>query len=97
MSVKTLRAVIVTSAIAAIGVAGLASVSYAQNAPYPAQTSARISTSQLAQKIEQAGYHIRDIDQKRFGWEIEVTDKNNQRLELRVDNQGNITSQEYDD
>ncbi|UXM95438.1 PepSY domain-containing protein [Bartonella sp. HY329] len=97
MSVKTLRALVVTSAIAAIGVTGLVSASYAQNAPYPTQTSARISTSQLASKIEQAGYQIRDIDQKYYGWEVEVTDRNNQRLELRVDNQGNITGQEYDD
>lgn len=91
MSMKTVRMIALAAATTVLGATAIATTASAQT------PDARISWSQLTSKLEQAGYHIRDLDQKHDGWEAEVTDKNNQRLELRLDRQGNITRQKIDD
>ncbi|MHC5307812.1 PepSY domain-containing protein [Bartonella sp. LJL80] len=100
MSMKKIRIIALAILTGTVGTAVLVQGVQAQTAISSTQTplqTTRINVSELAKKLEQAGYHIHDIDRKHFGWEVEVTDNNHQRLELHVDNQGNITSQEFDD
>lgn len=89
MTLKTVRMIALATATAAVGLIGMATSSFANDV--------RISWSALTAKLEQNGYKIREIDQKHQGWKAEVTDKNNQRLELYIDRQGNITRQKIDD
>lgn len=89
MALKIVRKIALASAMASIGLAGVASSSFAAE-------SARISWSALTSKLEQSGYKIRELDEKREGWKAEVVDKNNQRLKLYIDRQGNITRQKID-
>ena len=73
-------------------------VSFALSQAVNAQESAnRISWADLAQKLEQKGYTVHQIDTEYGGWEAEVTDKNNRRYELHLDKQGNIIRKEIDD
>lgn len=89
MTLKIVRKIALASAIAAVGLAGVASSSFAAE-------SARISWSALTTKLEQSGYKIHELDEKYEGWKAEVVDKNNQRLKLYIDRQGNITRQKID-
>lgn len=88
MTLKTVRMVVLAASTAAIALTGLTTASLAKDA--------RISWSALTTKLEQSGYKIREIDQKYEGWKAEVTDKDNQRLKLYIDRQGNITRQKVD-
>lgn len=88
MTLKTVRMVALAASTAAIALTGLMTTSFAKDA--------RISWSALTTKLEQSGYKIREIDQKYEGWKAEVTDKDNQRLKLYIDRQGNITRQKVD-
>ncbi|EJF91179.1 PepSY domain-containing protein [Bartonella tamiae] len=92
MSFKNMRMIVLASALTATAMSGLAATSYAQNAP-----DARISWSQLTTQLEQNNYKIRELDEKYYGWKAEVYDKDHRRLELRIDKQGNIIRQEFDD
>lgn len=89
MTLKIVRKIALASAIAAVGLAGVASSSFAAE-------SARISWSALTTKLEQSGYKIHELDEKYEGWKAEVVDKNNQRLKLYIVRQGNITRQKID-
>lgn len=88
MTLKTVRIIALAASTAAVGLTGLTMSSFANDA--------RISWSALTTKLEQNGYKIREIDEKHEGWKAEVTDKNNQRLKLYIDRQGNITRQKVD-
>lgn len=66
-------------------------------AGYAEETASRISWSELTQKLEQQGYRIHDIETKYNGWEAEVTDKDNQRYEIRLDHSGRIIRKKIED
>lgn len=89
MTLKIVRKIALASAIAAVGLTGVSSLSFAAE-------NARISWSALTAKLEQGGYKIHELDEKQDGWKAEVVDKNNQRLKLYIDRQGNITRQKID-
>jgi len=55
----------------------------------------RISWTQLVSKLEGDGYAIRELDMKRGGWKAEVV-RGGARYKLRLDAQGNVTSQKRD-
>lgn len=57
----------------------------------------RIPWSQLTKQLEDKGYNIRELDQKRDGWKAEVTNQKGERLDLRIDRQGVIVREEIDD
>ncbi|EJF89290.1 PepSY domain-containing protein [Bartonella tamiae] len=97
MSKKIISVVLLSTATALTSLTGFTNVATAQPTPQTQNAAPRISVSQMASKLEQDGYHIREIEQKRYGWEVNVTDTNHDRLELRVNKQGNITAQKYDD
>jgi len=64
----------------------------------PAQAlEGRISWSDLAKKLEDKGYNIREIERKRDGWKAKVTDSKGERYELRLNRNGTIVREEYDD
>ncbi|MBI0002605.1 PepSY domain-containing protein [Bartonella sp. M0177] len=90
MTMNKIRMIALAAATATIGLAGFSSSSFAAE-------KARISWSALTTKLEQSGFKIRELDEKHEGWKAEVTDKNNQRLKLYIDRQGNITRQKVDD
>lgn len=89
LTMKMVRIIALAAATTAIGLTGFTSSSFAAE-------SARISWSALTTKLEQSGYKIHELDEKHEGWKAEVVDKNNQRLKLYIDRQGNITRQKID-
>ncbi|AQT46348.1 MULTISPECIES: PepSY domain-containing protein [Bartonella] len=89
MILKTVRMIALAAATATIALSGFASSAFAEQ-------NARISWSALTTKLEQSGYKIHELDEKHEGWKAEVIDKNNQRLKLYIDRQGNITRQKID-
>ncbi|WP_295733145.1 PepSY domain-containing protein [uncultured Bartonella sp.] len=90
MIMNKIRMIALAAATATFGLVGFASSSFAAE-------KARISWSALTTKLEQSGFKIRELDEKHEGWKAEVIDKNNQRLKLYIDRQGNITRQKVDD
>ena len=90
MIMNKIRMIALAAASATFGLVGFASSSFAAE-------NARISWSALTTKLEQSGFKIRELDEKHEGWKAEVIDKNNQRLKLYIDRQGNITRQKVDD
>lgn len=90
MIMNKIRMIALAAATATFGLVGFASSSFAAE-------NARISWSALTTKLEQSGFKIRELDEKHDGWKAEVIDKNNQRLKLYIDRQGNITRQKVDD
>lgn len=81
----------------ALTTASVATLALAPTAFAQQQNQSRMSWSQLTSQLENNGYQIRELDQKNDGWKAEVTDKNNRRLELRIDNQGKILREDIDD
>lgn len=90
MIMNKIRMIALAAATATFGLIGFASSSFAAE-------NARISWSALTTKLEQSGFKIRELDEKHEGWKAEVIGKNNQRLKLYIDRQGNITRQKVDD
>lgn len=91
MMQKIIRMLAFTSATIAFGLTLPASAKDTDNDKEP-----RISWSELVGKIEQGGYKIHEIEEKRGGWKAEVLDKNNHRMELFLDRKGNVTRQKVD-
>lgn len=89
-SMKSLRVMVLAASTLAVASVGMNSSAFAQT------PEARISWSQLTTQLEKNGYQIREIDQKYDGWKVEVTDKDNRRLELRVDKQGKVVHEKVD-
>lgn len=84
--------------IAVAGALFAFSSSFATTGIAQTQTDAsHISWSQLTKQLEDQGYIIRDIDKKHNGWKVEVYDRNHGKLELRINHQGKVISQKYDD
>lgn len=91
---KTIRTMILAAAAATVGIVATPLVAMSKDTT--ADKEARISWSELVGKIEQGGYKIHEIEEKRNGWKAEVLDKNNRRMELFYDRKGNVTRQKTD-
>jgi len=57
----------------------------------------RISWSELTKRLENKGYWIRQLEMKNDGWRVEVIDKYDQRLKLRLTRSGEVVREKYKD
>ena len=90
MTMNKIGMIALAAATATFGLAGFSSSSFAAE-------NGRLSGAALTTKLEHSGFKIHELDEKHAGWKAEVIDKNNQRLKLYIDRQGNITRQKVDD
>lgn len=61
------------------------------------QNTAPISWSQLTKQLEDKGYIIREIERKNDGFKANVTDRDYNRYELRLNLQGEVVQQRTHD
>ncbi len=95
---KSLRTVLISVASAAV-LAAAAGLALASDESDDGRGPLNFSVAQVASRLESAGYRdITEIERERRGYEVEATDPDGARVELRVDgDSGEIVRSESDD